>query len=68
MWSAYLLISVVRFLMIVCINININFVQNFKVLTTSWPDDDDANAIKGYEDHTLILPILRGGRSAYEFR
>ena len=28
-WSAYLLISVVRFLMIVCINININFVQNF---------------------------------------
>ena len=29
MWSAYLLISVVRFLMIVCINININFVQNF---------------------------------------
>jgi hypothetical protein len=29
MWSAHFLISVVRFLMIVCINININFVQNF---------------------------------------
>ena len=25
------------------------------------PDDDGANAIKGYKDHTLILPILRCG-------
>ncbi len=29
MWSAYLLISVVRFLMTMCIDTNINFVQNF---------------------------------------
>ncbi len=66
MWSAYLLISVVRFLMIVCINININFVQNLKVLTAGLTWRWWADTIKVATDHTRFAQDLNWGLRVIE--
>ena len=48
--------------MIMCINSNINFVQNFQVLT----DDDDADTIKVATDHTRFAQDLIWGLRVIE--